>query len=88
VKDCVGSRVNVMAAVVARIRRATDNAVMLRDRVARFAKDALWVQVIFQPFKAGRIVWELFLEVLYREWEHFRLAVVVGHDLTYFQVKS
>ncbi len=88
VKDRVGSRVNVMAAVIARIRRATDYAVMLRNRVARLAKDAVWVEIVFQPLKAGCVIGELLLEVFHREREHFRFAVVVGHDLTYFQVKS
>ena len=80
VKDRVGGRVNVMAAMIARIGWTADNAVMLCNRVARLTKDAVWVQVVAEPFKAGRIVWELFLEVFQRVRQHVRFAVVVGHD--------
>ena len=79
VKDRFGGRVNVMTAMVARVRRATLNAVMLCDRVARFAKDAVWVQVVAEPFQAGRIVWKLLLEVFQCVRQHVRLAVVVRH---------
>lgn len=88
VEDRVSGRVNVMAAMIARVGRAAPNAVMLRDRVARFAKDAIRVQVVLEPFKAGRVIWKLLLEVFQREWQHVRLAIVVGHNLTYSQVKS
>lgn len=88
VKDRVSCRVNVMAAMIAGIRRAAHYAVMLCDRVARFAKDAVRVQVVLEPFKTGGVVWELLLEVFHREREHIRFAVVVGHELTYFQVKT
>jgi hypothetical protein len=53
---------------------------MLRDRIARLAKDAVWVQGVFQPLKAGRVVRILALEVFQRVREHIRFAVVVGHD--------
>jgi hypothetical protein len=88
VEDRVSGWVDVMAAMIARVRRTAYNAVMLSDRVARLAKDAVWVQIILEPLKAGRIVWELLLKVFQREREHFRFAIVVGHDLTYFQVKT
>src|SRR5208282_5614234 len=79
-EDRVCGRMNVMAAMIARIGWTADNAVMLCNRVARLTKDAVWVQVVAEPFKAGRIVWELFLEVFQRVRQHVRFAVVVGHD--------
>jgi hypothetical protein len=52
------------------------------------AIDAFWVEAIAKPFKAGRIIWELFLEVFQRVRQHVRLAVVVCHVGTYCQVKT
>src|ERR1035441_4454922 len=88
VEDRASGRVNVMPAMVARVGRATLDAVMLCKRVARFAEDAVRVEVIAKPIKASRIVRELLLEVFQRVRQHVRFAVVVGHDLTYFQVKT
>ena len=88
VEDRVSGRVHVMAAMIARIRRTAHNAVMLCNRIARFAKDAVWVQVVLEPFEAGRVIWELLLEVFHRERQHFRFAIIVGHLITYSQVKS
>jgi hypothetical protein len=69
-----------MAAMIARVGRTALNTVMLCDSFARLAIDAIRVQIIAKPFKAGRVIWVLFLEVFQREGEHLRLAVVVGHD--------
>jgi len=88
VKDRVSGRVNVMAAMVARVGWAARYAVMLCNRIARFAKDAVWVQVVLEPFQTGRVIRELLLEVFHRERQHFRFAVIVGHLITYSQVKS
>jgi hypothetical protein len=79
VEDRVGGRVNVMAAMVARIGRTALNAVMLRDRAARLTEDAVWVQIALEPFQTGRIVWELLLEVFQRVRQHFRFPIVVSH---------
>jgi hypothetical protein len=79
---------NVMAAMIARVGRATLDAVMFCHRIAGFAKDAIRIQVVAEPFKASRVIWELFLEVFQRVGQHVRLAIVVGHNLTYSQVKS
>jgi len=88
VEDRSGSRVNVMAATVARVGRATSNAMVLGGRFALDAIDTFRVQAIAKPFKAGRIIWELFLEVFQGVRQHVRLAVIVGHLFTYSQVKS
>ena len=63
-KDRVSGRVNVMAAVVTRIRRTAHNAMVLCGRLAFLAVNAIRVQVIAEPLQTGRIVWELFLKVL------------------------
>ncbi len=81
VKDRLSGRVNMMAAMIARVRRTALDAVMLSNRVARLAKDAVWVQVVAQPFQTRRIIWELFLEVFQRVRQHVRFAVVVSHWL-------
>ena len=88
VEDRASGRVNVMTAAVARVRRATRNAVVLCGRFARLAIDAVWVEVIAKPFKAGCVIRELALEVFQCVRQHVRLAVVVGHLVTYSQVKS
>lgn len=79
VKDRVGGGVNVMAAMVARVRRATLDAMMFGGRFARLAKDAIRIKAILQPFQTGGIIRELFLEVFQRVRKHVRLAVVVSH---------
>lgn len=81
VKDRVGSRVNVMAAMIARVRRSAHNTMVLGHRFARFAIDTVWVEAITKPFKAGRVIRELALEIFQRVREHFRFAVVMGHDV-------
>jgi len=88
VEDRSRGRVNVMAATVARVRRATHDAMMLSGRFALFAIDALRVEAIAKPLKAGRVIWELLLEVFQCVRQHVRLAVVMGHLVTYCQVKS
>jgi hypothetical protein len=88
VEDCASGRVNVMAAMIARVGRSAHNAMVLGHRLALLAINTIWVEAIPKPFKAGRVIRELLLEVFQGVWQHLRLAVVVGHDLTYFQVKS
>jgi hypothetical protein len=83
-EDRVGGRVNVMAAMIARVRWTALNAVMLCDRLAGIAKDAVRVQAILEPFQTGRIVGKLLLEVFQRVRQHVRFAVVVGHWGTCF----
>ena len=68
----VGGRVNVMPAILARVRVARSYLVMLSYLVARLAKDAIGVEVISQPIKASIIVRELFLEILERVAGHLR----------------
>ena len=62
-EDRVRSRVNVIAATVAGIRWARSGAVVLRDRLAVLAVNAVRVQAVLEPLKAGRIVRELGVKV-------------------------
>lgn len=78
VKDRVSSWVNVMPAVITRIRWTAFNAVMFRDRLARIAKDAVRVETILEPFQTGRVVWEHFLEIFLGEAKHLWFAVTHG----------
>lgn len=68
----ISGRVNMMTAILARIRFARDYFVMLRDLAARIAKDAVWIQVILEPFKASVIIRELSLKILERIARHLR----------------
>lgn len=58
-----GSRVNVMPAVIAGVRRTAGYAVMLCESITLVAVDAIWIQELPQPLKAGGIVGELGFEV-------------------------
>jgi hypothetical protein len=87
VEDRASSRVNVMAAMIARVGRSAHDAMMLGQRFALLTIDAFRVQAIAKPFKAGSVIRELLLEVFQCVREHFRLAVVMGHWVTYCQVK-
>jgi hypothetical protein len=88
VEDRASGRVNVMAAMIARVRRTAHNAMVLGQRFALSAIDAFRIQAITKPIKAGRVIRELFLEVSQCVRQHVRLAVVVCHLVTYCQVKS
>jgi hypothetical protein len=88
VEDRASSRVNVMAAMVARVGGAAHYAMVLGDRFALVAIDAFRVQAIAKPLKAGCIIRKLFLEVFQCVRQHVRLAVIVRHLVTYSQVKS
>ena len=48
-EDRASGRMNVMAAMIARIRRAAHNAMMLGHRLALLAVDAFWIQAIAKP---------------------------------------
>jgi hypothetical protein len=88
VEDRASGRVNVVAAMIARVRRTAHDAMVLGHGFALLAIDAFWVEAIAKPFKAGRVIRVLALEVFQRVRQHFRLAVVVCHLVTYSQVKS
>lgn len=64
--DCVRSRMYVMPTELAGIRLARCYFVMLRDRVARLAKDTIGIKVVLQPFKASIIGREIVLEIFER----------------------
>src|SRR5208282_2029659 len=87
-EDRASGRVNVMAAMIARVRRSAHNAMMLGHGLALLAIDAIRVEAIAKPFKAGCVIRVLALEVFQRIRLHVRLAVVVRHLVTYYQVKS
>jgi hypothetical protein len=87
VEDRASGRVDVMTAMIARVRRSAHNAVVLGHSFTLLAINAIRVEAIAKPFKAGRVIRELALEVFQSVWQHFRLAVVMGHLVTYCQVK-
>ena len=53
---------------------------MLGHGFAGLAVDAIQVEVIAEPFKARRIIWELLLEVFEGVGQHLGFAIVVQHD--------
>jgi len=73
VEDRSGGRVDVMAALIARVRPAAHRAVMLGHALAKLAKDAIWVQIISEPFEARSVVREHIFEVFVRKPLHLRL---------------
>ena len=78
------SWVNMVAAVIARVGRATLDAVMLRDLFAVFAVDSIGVKAVLQPLKTGCIVGKLAVEVFLGVRRHFRFSI---HRLTYSEVE-
>jgi hypothetical protein len=64
VKDGSGSRVNVVAAVVARIRAAVGDLVMLASRFADLAVNAVRIQVFPEPIKTGIVIGKHPVEIL------------------------
>jgi hypothetical protein len=61
-----------MTTELAGVRLARGYFVMLGDRVARFAKDAVRVKIVLQPFKASVVSREIFLEILEGVTGHLR----------------
>ena len=86
-EDRASGRMHMIPAVVAALGRTAGNAMVLGYALTVLALNPIWVEVIAKPLKAGSIVWELLLEVFQSEREHFGLAVVVAHGVTYLQVK-
>src|SRR5208337_210210 len=62
VEDRVSGRMNMIAAMLAAVRRATGNAVVLRDLLAVLAKYAVRIETVLEPFETGRVIGELCLE--------------------------
>jgi hypothetical protein len=79
---------DVMTAMVARVRRSANNTMVLGDGLALLAIDTFRIEAIAKPFKAGLVIRELLLEVFQGVRQHLWFAVVVGHLITYSQVKS
>ena len=73
-EDRVRSRVNMVAAVLARVGRATLDAIMLRDLLAVLAVDAIGIKAVLEPFQAGGIVRELAVKVFPGVPLHFRFG--------------
>ena len=71
-KDRASSRVNMMAAELARVRPPRGYLVMLRNLAARLTKDTVGIEIILEPVKASIIGWKLALEILERVTLHFR----------------
>jgi hypothetical protein len=59
--------------MVAAVRTATHNAMMLCDTRALLAKDAIRVQVVAKPFKTGGIVRELVSKIFLGVLRHLGL---------------
>lgn len=70
--DSVGGWVNMMSAVLARIRFARSYLMMFRHLAAGVAENTVRVQVVFEPFKASVVGWKLVLEILERVSDHLR----------------
>jgi hypothetical protein len=77
---------DVMPAELARVGFARLNPMMRCHLLARFAKDAIRIQVVLEPLKASIIGWELALEVFERVSLHLRVFwfVLVRHSETLF----
>ena len=71
-EDRPGSRVNVMAALIARVRRTASYPVMLGNALAQLAKDTIRVQVAPEPFEAGNVIREHPLEIFEGKPLHLR----------------
>src|SRR5262249_55569583 len=77
-KNSIGSRVNVVPAVVARIRRATSNAMMFCDCLALVTKDSIGIEVVLQPFQTSSIIWKLLVKLVQRVRKYIWFAVAHG----------
>src|SRR5438445_3807116 len=73
---------NMVAAIVARVGRATRHSVMFGHAVALLAKDAIWIEVTLEPLQTGRVIGELAVKIFLSVLPHFRLAI---HRVTYCQ---
>jgi len=83
VKDRASGRMNMVATMVARVRWAALNTMMFCGRFALDTVNAIRVEVITQPLKAGRVIRVLALKVFQCVRQHFRFAIVVSHEITY-----
>src|SRR5207245_2108796 len=79
VEDRASGWVNVMAAMIAGVRRAAHYAMVLGHRFALDAVDAVRVEGIAKPLKAYGIGRELFVEVFLGVAEHLRVAAHGGY---------
>ena len=81
VEDRVGCRVNMVSAMITRVRSAAGNAVMLCRTLARFAENSFWVQIVEQPLKAGVVIWKHFVEVVESKVDHPRFGLFHTYHL-------
>jgi len=63
VEDGVGSRINLVSAIIALVARSALNPVVLCHLVANWAMQSVWPSVILQPLKNRIIVREVTLEL-------------------------
>lgn len=70
VKDSASSRINLSTAIVALIARSTVNLVMLRNSLAFHTGNPIRPAMLFNPFEAFIIVWELSFKVFHRVLSH------------------
>lgn len=84
-ENCPGSRVNVVTAVIAGIRRAARYPVVLGSSITLVAVDAFRIQKLPQPLKTSGIVWKLGFEVANCVANRFAFNMIpelsVGHEL-------
>jgi len=67
----------MVAAIVARVGRATRHSVMFGHTVALLAKDTIWIEVTLEPLQTGRVIRKLAVEIVLCVLPHFRLAIQV-----------
>jgi hypothetical protein len=65
----------MVAALVARVGRTAYDAMMLGCGFTLLAINSVWIKIVAEPFKAGRIIRELCLEVFQSERLHGRFAI-------------
>src|ERR1019366_6796404 len=79
VKDRIRCRVNVITAMLAAVRRAALDAVVLRNLLAVLAINAIGIEVVLEPFQTGGIIRELAAKGFNRVTLHLWLAVHFGY---------
>ena len=62
-----------MSAPVTTIGGAGLDAMVLRDPLADFAVNPVWIQIGSKPFETRRIVWKIAVKIFNRVLSHFSL---------------
>lgn len=87
-KDSASGRMNMITAFLARERPASGHQVMLRDLATFLTVDAIGPAIVFQPFKASRIIGKLLSEVENRVLLHCRCLSLPNLILSILAVKG